>query len=196
MTPTSEITSSTAVPVPDSVQAVPAAAETVLREMFDVHRATTAQISPVVATLVDQLAAFTLNGGKRVRPTFAWSGYRCAGGRTDEAIARQALTVCTALELIQACALIHDDIIDRSDTRRGRPTVHRALERLQSWLAEPSAATLVVVTHGAVALPGGDVTDLAGEDWRIDSKSALAGLPGLHGELLDIVRSVGTPEDF
>ncbi|KQY07095.1 polyketide synthase [Mycobacterium sp. Root135] len=41
-------------------------------------------------------------------------------------------------------------------------TVHRALERLQSWLAEPSAATLVVVTHGAVALPGEDVTDLAG----------------------------------
>ncbi|GAA1462258.1 polyprenyl synthetase family protein [Williamsia maris] len=128
MTPTSEITSSTAVLVPDSVQGVPAAAETVLRQMFDVHRATTARISPVVATLVDQLAAFTLNGGKRVRPTFAWSGYRCAGGGTDEAIARQALTVCTALELIQACALIHDDIIDRSDTRRGRPTVHRALE--------------------------------------------------------------------
>ncbi|MDT5338381.1 MAG: mycoketide-CoA synthase, partial [Mycobacterium sp.] len=41
-------------------------------------------------------------------------------------------------------------------------TVHRALARLQSWLAEPSASKLVVVTHGAVALPGEDVTDLAG----------------------------------
>ena len=47
-----------------------------------------------------------------------------------------------------------------------------------------------------VRAAGGIVTDLAGEDWRIDSKSALAGLPGLHGELLDIVRSVGTPEDY
>ncbi|MCW2551624.1 MAG: polyketide synthase, partial [Mycobacterium sp.] len=41
-------------------------------------------------------------------------------------------------------------------------TVHRALERLQSWLAEPSTSTLVIATHGAVALPGEDVTDLAG----------------------------------
>jgi polyketide synthase 12 len=39
---------------------------------------------------------------------------------------------------------------------------HVALERLQSWLAEPAASTLVVVTRGAVALPGEDVTDLAG----------------------------------
>ena len=42
-----------------------------------------------------------------------------------------------------------------------------------------------------VRAAGGIVTDLAGDDWRIDSKSALAGLPGVHGELLDIVRSVG-----
>jgi myo-inositol-1(or 4)-monophosphatase len=47
-----------------------------------------------------------------------------------------------------------------------------------------------------VRAAGGTVTDLAGDDWRIDSKSALAGLPGVHGELLDIVRSVGAPEDF
>ena len=39
---------------------------------------------------------------------------------------------------------------------------HAALARLQEWLAEPSVSTLVVVTRGAVALPGEDVTDLAG----------------------------------
>ncbi len=50
-----------------------------------------------------------------------------------------------------------DDVAAQTHT-----TVHRALEQLQSWLAEPSASTLVVVTHGAVPLPGEDVTDLAG----------------------------------
>ena len=47
-----------------------------------------------------------------------------------------------------------------------------------------------------VRAAGGIVTDLEGNDWTITSKSALAGLPGVHGELLDIVRSAGDPEDY
>jgi myo-inositol-1(or 4)-monophosphatase len=47
-----------------------------------------------------------------------------------------------------------------------------------------------------VRAAGGFVTDLAGNDWTIKSKSALAGRPGVHGELLDIVRAVGEPEKF
>lgn len=43
---------------------------------------------------------------------------------------------------------------------------------------------------------GGVVTDLAGDDWRIQSKSVLAGIPGVHGELLDIVRAAGAPEAY
>jgi myo-inositol-1(or 4)-monophosphatase len=43
---------------------------------------------------------------------------------------------------------------------------------------------------------GGVVTDLAGEDWTPASLSALAGVPGVHGEILEIVASVGPPEDF
>ncbi len=47
-----------------------------------------------------------------------------------------------------------------------------------------------------VRAAGGVVTDLTGDDWTITSKSALAGLPGVHGEFLDIVRSVGDPEEY
>jgi myo-inositol-1(or 4)-monophosphatase len=43
---------------------------------------------------------------------------------------------------------------------------------------------------------GGVVTDLAGKDWTPASRSALAGVPGVHGEILEIVTSVGPPEDF
>jgi myo-inositol-1(or 4)-monophosphatase len=47
-----------------------------------------------------------------------------------------------------------------------------------------------------VRAAGGTVTDLFGNDWSIESKSALAGVPGVHGELLDIVRSAGDPDDY
>ncbi|KUI02116.1 inositol monophosphatase [Mycobacterium sp. IS-3022] len=43
---------------------------------------------------------------------------------------------------------------------------------------------------------GGVVTDLAGADWTVDSPSVLAGVPGVHGQLLDLLRAVGDPGDF
>jgi geranylgeranyl diphosphate synthase type I len=87
----------------------------------------------------DELAVFTealtdlLAGGKRLRPAFCYWGWRAAGGADDEAAVRAA----TSLELLQACALVHDDVMDGSDTRRGKPAVHRrfaALHRGNEWL--------------------------------------------------------------
>ncbi|MDN3904992.1 polyprenyl synthetase family protein [Arthrobacter sp. YD2] len=61
-------------------------------------------------------------GGKRLRALLAYWGWRGAGGAPlDTAAVRAGV----ALELFQSAALIHDDIIDRSDTRRGGPSVHR-----------------------------------------------------------------------
>lgn len=75
-------------------------------------------------------AAATLEGGKRLRARFCHSGW--------SAVARQnAVTglepealwdVCAALEVFQSAALVHDDIIDNSDTRRGQPSAHRRFE--------------------------------------------------------------------
>ncbi len=47
-----------------------------------------------------------------------------------------------------------------------------------------------------VRAAGGIVTNLDGSDWTTDSRSALAGAPGVHGELLELLHSVGAPEDF
>ncbi|HIW92710.1 MAG TPA: polyprenyl synthetase family protein [Candidatus Corynebacterium avicola] len=87
-------------------------------------------IDPVVTDGIADLAGF-MQGGKRVRPLFAWAGVRAvlesgAEPTGDEAV--QVLDAVSSLEFIQACALVHDDIIDHSDTRRGRPTVHRTFE--------------------------------------------------------------------
>lgn len=93
-------------------------------------------ISDDLAPLMSALDAL-LAGGKRLRPAFCYWGWRAAGGGVDDpAIVRAA----ASLELLQASALIHDDVMDSSDTRRGQPSVHRrfeALHRAQGW---PGAA--------------------------------------------------------
>jgi geranylgeranyl diphosphate synthase, type I len=62
-----------------------------------------------------------LAGGKRLRPAFCYWGWRAAGGEDCPEIYAAA----ASLELLQASALIHDDVMDASDTRRGRPALHR-----------------------------------------------------------------------
>jgi geranylgeranyl diphosphate synthase type I len=85
------------------------------------QRAGLLAIDPALAEMADALAAFVLGGGKRLRPAFAYWGYRGAGGIDSDAV----VAAVSALELVQASALIHDDLMDRSDTRRGEPAVHR-----------------------------------------------------------------------
>ncbi|WP_434742403.1 polyprenyl synthetase family protein [Micromonospora sp. SH-82] len=66
-----------------------------------------------------------LSGGKRVRPTFAYWGWRGAAGNDDSL--PPVLPALAALELLHTFALVHDDVMDASATRRGRPTAHVAL---------------------------------------------------------------------
>src|SRR6516225_4513432 len=65
-----------------------------------------------------------LAGGKRLRPAFCYWGWRGAGGPDCPEIIKAA----AALELLHAGALVHDDLMDASDTRRGQPSVHRQFE--------------------------------------------------------------------
>lgn len=72
------------------------------------------------------LSMFLLDSGKRLRPLFAYSGYVSAGAE----ISASVIKAIASLELLQACALIHDDLIDGSDTRRGKPSIHRHFESI------------------------------------------------------------------
>ncbi|MFH9424675.1 polyprenyl synthetase family protein [Streptomyces sp. NPDC017529] len=67
-----------------------------------------------------------LDGGKRIRPLLSVTGWHAAGGQGDPA---PAFRLAASIELAHACALIHDDIMDAADSRRGRPTVHRLLTK-------------------------------------------------------------------
>lgn len=97
------------------------------------------EVSPDLDPLVEALAAL-LAGGKRLRPAFAYWGWRGAHG--DDALDDAALTAAAGLEFLQACALIHDDVMDGSDTRRGLPAAHRrfaGVHRDEQWLGSPEA---------------------------------------------------------
>ncbi|WP_214368516.1 polyprenyl synthetase family protein [Pseudonocardia sp. H11422] len=103
---------------------LPIRVEQSLQAYLERRRADAAEIDPAFGEATGALAAFVLGGGKRIRPTFAWWGWRGAGGDPAGETAPAVLRAISALELIQACALVHDDLMDASATRRGRPTVH------------------------------------------------------------------------
>lgn len=98
------------------------------------HREFMREVSPDTLPLVESLAAL-LKGGKRLRAAFAYWGYRATGNPDSDHIVRAA----SALEFLQACALIHDDVMDNSDTRRGNPASHKqfeSLHRSSGWHAD------------------------------------------------------------
>jgi geranylgeranyl diphosphate synthase, type I len=80
----------------------------------------------------------SVTGGKRFRAAFCYWGYRAvqADVPDEPALVRAG----AALELLHASALVHDDYMDSSDTRRGRPATHKAFEvmhRAQGWSGAP-----------------------------------------------------------
>lgn len=108
---------------------VPAATHSHLERFFESRHSDIQAIGAPVEEAVSHLESFVLGGGKRIRPLYAWAGFVGGGGLEREDIDPDAMVEAAAsLEFIQACALIHDDIVDSSDTRRGNPTVHRAIE--------------------------------------------------------------------
>ncbi len=114
--------------------------EDVLARYLAARRADLPELARTFAAAVDTLSDFALRGGKRIRPTFAWWGWRAAGGEATGPRADAVLTAVSALELIQTCALVHDDLMDASELRRGRPTVHvrfTEAHRAGGWLGEP-----------------------------------------------------------
>jgi geranylgeranyl diphosphate synthase, type I len=80
-------------------------------------------LSAISADMIPWIDSMTelLAGGKRLRAAFCYWGWRAAGGEDCAEIYAAA----AALELLHASALVHDDVMDASDTRRGRPAVHR-----------------------------------------------------------------------
>jgi geranylgeranyl diphosphate synthase, type I len=110
--------------------------ESALAAFLGRQRARLGVIDPSLLDVAAAVGDLALGTAKRLRPAFAYWGFRGAGG----ADSTEVLTAVAALELVQASALIHDDVMDASDTRRGEPSVHRQFEqrhRDHGWLGSP-----------------------------------------------------------
>lgn len=101
------------------------AVEKTLGEFLSTEVAALSEIDPAMRGFARSARDCVLAGGKRLRPTFAYWGWRGVVG--GEAHLAPVLPALTALELLHAFALVHDDVMDASATRRGRPTVHRSM---------------------------------------------------------------------
>ncbi|NIJ03507.1 geranylgeranyl diphosphate synthase type I [Frigoribacterium faeni] len=111
---------------------------------------------PALRGIADDLSPFAafssdlLRGGKRFRALFCYWGWRSVAGRdagfdplgapVDQRSLDAVMTASVGLEFFHAAALVHDDIMDNSDTRRGLPAAHRRFEGLHrdgGWLGSP-----------------------------------------------------------
>ncbi|MFI6501224.1 polyprenyl synthetase family protein [Nonomuraea typhae] len=115
-----------------AIDRVRSSVDALLAAFIDAHPAPVAD--PELAEGHRLLKEFVVKGGKRIRPLLCYWGARGAGGTDDAA----TVAAGAALELYHAGLLIHDDIMDGSELRRGRPTLHRSLARpTKHPVAEP-----------------------------------------------------------
>ncbi len=175
------------------------------------RRAEVVAIDDRLAGLVDRVIGFVSDGGKRIRPEFLWCGWLAAvqppdapGAPRHRGDVTPVLQVAAALELIQACALIHDDVIDRSERRRGVASTHRAVanEHADAGLAGDSEhfGLSAAVLLGDLALAWADDLYTAGAQalnavhrslpvWRAMRTEVLA------GQLLDLAATARSGAD-
>ncbi len=125
-----------AVPVPPSLAQVAELVEARLTEVIDTEHERWTSLTPDLAAPLDALRTLVMAGGKRLRPAFCYWGFIGAGGAPDDPMVIEA---GAAFEFLQAFALVHDDVMDGSATRRGFRTAHLAFadrHQAEAWRGE------------------------------------------------------------
>lgn len=118
---------------PSSLAPIAARVAARIEALLDGERRRWSQVDADLVEPIDQLGRLVA-GGKRLRPAFChWAHVGAGGDPADRALD----DVVAALELAQVSALVHDDVIDAADQRRGAATVHRLFEDLHSKQAWP-----------------------------------------------------------
>jgi geranylgeranyl diphosphate synthase type I len=183
----------------ESVEDAMAQTSAVLREFLDARVHTAAARSDVAARLWADLADGV--GGKLMRPRLAVAAYLGLGGQDAAAIA----PVAAAIEVLHTAMLVHDDLLDHDEVRRGRPNVAGATRaRLVGRGLKDRALADQVLAAGLLA---GDLA-IASAFALVASapadRAALLRVVGLLaegiettvvGELLDVTASLSSPRD-
>lgn len=151
-----------------NIELPPACAELAARvddelgRFMKVQRQAMAEVDPSTTSLFAELERIIDSGGKRLRPLFCCLGHLAAGARIDDRMVRAA----AALELLHTFAIVHDDVMDRSPSRRGSPAswVHLAEEHRRARLVgDPLGYGL------SAAILAGDMAVLLADRELLDS---------------------------
>ncbi len=116
------------------------------------HAVTASETIEYVKELAERIKDYNLRGGKRIRPAFVVEGYKAVGGKDLDAIYDAAL----AAETMEGFLLIHDDVMDRDEVRRGGRTVHSIY---RDWYLERIDSSLEEAEHfgNSIAVNAGDI---------------------------------------
>jgi geranylgeranyl diphosphate synthase type I len=141
------------------------------------------EISQVINVLKD----FTMNGGKRVRPIIMILGYNIFRDIDDKII-----RASTSIELAQSYLLIHDDIMDESDIRRGKPSFHKHFEnkiknrKIAENIAISAGDLIDTFSHEVLLKSGFNEKDLLNADYEFSKVIEDTG----KGQLLDLFSTI------
>lgn len=177
--------------------------------------------APILAAIADETASFGrfsrdfLRFGKRYRALFCYWGWQAVqgwdegdllGSPTGRRDLPAVVAAASALELFHAAALVHDDLIDDSDTRRGMPAAHRLFEnehRDRNWVGDAARfGRSSAILLGDLLLTWSDELFAQAVDLLPDADNARAARGEFNrmrtdvtaGQYLDIVAEAAWPQ--
>ncbi|MDX3228836.1 polyprenyl synthetase family protein [Streptomyces sp. ME19-01-6] len=154
-----------------------------------------AAIDPLLGPVAEQLEAAVADG-KRLRAAFCYWGWRAVGQPDSDALVRAA----ASMELVHAAAVVHDDLIDDSPLRHGRPTAHVALRSAvrRRPRADAAARSLAMLVGDLLMALAGQLFATSGLPaaylararplWSVMARELIA------GECLEILRTGAGPD--
>lgn len=154
-----------------------------------------AAVDPLLRPVADQVEAAVADG-KRLRAAFCYWGWRAVGQPESAALVRAA----ASLELVHAAAVVHDDLIDDSPLRHGRPTIHVALRGAVRGRprADAAARSLAMLVGDLLMAMAGQLFATSGLPaaylararplWSVMARELVA------GECLEILRTGAGPD--
>lgn len=173
----------------------------VLQELSAVWAAEDAQqVDVLVDRDLPELLGSLTSTGKRIRPTMCYWGWLAAGGQEDRTGSMSHVVLAgTALELLHVFALIHDDVMDQSASRRGQPSIHTLAAQLH----------LLSRARGSAQRFGESIAVLVGDLAHAEADHLVAGLPApmraiwrhlvielVHGQSRDITGTAAGRRDL
>jgi len=187
--------------LPDYLAALRRRIESALHGILDSQVQFSASYGPLGQEMARNIRSYVLAGGKRIRGTLVLEGYRVI---TDEPAPDSVLPLAVAMELLHAFLLMHDDIIDQDELRRGQPTFH---ERYRRQLSETYPGRSVANVAEAMAIMAGDLLCGLAQDLLVELDVASERRRAVqhlfnrliadtgYGEILDVLGAIDPTQD-